>query len=576
MAERKDDLLPFAPEMIAAVSCPALEGEGHAVAFFHVAAEDYAKQITIRDFGIFKCITREELLDGAWMQADKTTRAPNIVAFTAVFNDVSFWVGSLVVNAHDMECRAAIISHFITIAQCLYSMGNLHSLFAVLCGLRSSAVYRLTKTWRRVKSKDIDRLSKLQEFMSESENFLCVREFLYTHPRPCIPYLGMFLTDLTFMRSAHHGDDRETNTLIADLLSYQESQYDVIIDDAIQESLLETHLVRDMKSITSELYRLSLEIQPKLDPGSTATSPVHVLESPRRSRSILPPMDYGHRKAFSLGNSMNHVLARMKPHLGHETKASITSSVADVSDGEHASSTLPKNFHLDVSRARTSLDSVLSSAMTPTPTAATMSADPTSSRGVTPQPSAVIIKEGPLARKTSTLRKYKPQYVMVSSAGVMTIYDRAPNGPSDARVARWQGSLRNARVVPASTTTGAAFIVRANDGSVSFKFRVPSVHDRNGWMAAIQSAVDNASFVPYSQWKTTTTYSPSTTTATISPTTTNIATTTISSATTTPTTTPTTNIPNVPFIIIPSTSNLTAVSLPTPYSSTTLLASDKV
>ena len=26
MAERKEDLLPFAPEMIAAVSCPALEG----------------------------------------------------------------------------------------------------------------------------------------------------------------------------------------------------------------------------------------------------------------------------------------------------------------------------------------------------------------------------------------------------------------------------------------------------------------------------------------------------------------------------------------------------------------------
>lgn len=159
---------------------------------------EIARQLTLKQMSIFCSILPEELLGSQWMKKGGTG-SPNVKALTALSTELSNLVAETILHYHEVKKRASVIKQWIKIAHQCEVLHNYDALMAIICSLNSSTITRLRKTWEAVSPKRREMMKTLQAIVEPAQNHKAVRARLAEHVPPCLPFQGMFLTDLTFV-----------------------------------------------------------------------------------------------------------------------------------------------------------------------------------------------------------------------------------------------------------------------------------------------------------------------------------------------------------------------------------------
>ncbi|KAI0970804.1 ras guanine nucleotide exchange factor domain-containing protein [Xylaria arbuscula] len=245
---------------------------------------ELARQITLKQMSIFCSIKSDELLGSQWMK-NGGVDSPNVKAMSGFSNDLSNLVADTILQHSEVKKRAAMIKQWIKIANQCLELNNYDGLMAIICSLNSSVISRLRKTWDIISPKRRELFRTLQIIVEPANNHRVLRARLQGHVPPCLPFLGMFLTDLTFVdignpaTKQHPGVglqgqgmtvinfDKHTRTakIISDLQRFQLPYRMTEVPD--MQEWLQAQVVRmkelDQSNVQVSYYRKSLLLEPR-------------------------------------------------------------------------------------------------------------------------------------------------------------------------------------------------------------------------------------------------------------------------------------------------------------------------
>ncbi|EFA86730.1 RasGEF domain-containing protein [Heterostelium album PN500] len=160
--------------------------------------EMIARELTVMEFELISALTLNEFSQKAWTKENQAINIQNLIVW---FNRISSWVSTKIISKETPEERAIIIEAFINIANYAKELKNYNCVMEILGSLHNSSISRLKNSWALISPKANELFSSLNTVMSPDINFKMYRKMLslVSPSEPCIPYVGLFLTDYTYL-----------------------------------------------------------------------------------------------------------------------------------------------------------------------------------------------------------------------------------------------------------------------------------------------------------------------------------------------------------------------------------------
>jgi len=235
---------------------------------------EIARQLTLLSSRVFRDIKPKELVNLNWSKKGGPSKAPNVFTMIQRCNLVCRWGQHRILSQEDPKQRSQIISTLARIAYECMQLQNYNDAKAILGCLNSAPVFRLEGTKALI--RESTQIKELDE-MFGGTNWGTMRIKLATLNPPCVPFLGMFLSDLTFVEDGNKDlvkDDahminfdkrRKIARVIQQIQQLQQDQYNLEDVKELQDELMTIEVDIDDEG----LYNLSLKHEPR---RQTATS----------------------------------------------------------------------------------------------------------------------------------------------------------------------------------------------------------------------------------------------------------------------------------------------------------------
>uniref|UniRef100_A0A8C8ENV8 RAS guanyl releasing protein 2 n=2 Tax=Oncorhynchus tshawytscha TaxID=74940 RepID=A0A8C8ENV8_ONCTS len=162
--------------------------------FDHLDSCELATHLTYLEYKSFCKILFQDY--HSFVMHGCTVDNPILERFITLFNSVSQWIQLMVLSKPTAPQRAAVISHFIRVAQKLLQLQNFNTLMAVVGGLSNSSISRLKDTQSHISNETNKVFNSLIELVTSCGNYSQYRRRFSECTGFRFPILGVHLKDL--------------------------------------------------------------------------------------------------------------------------------------------------------------------------------------------------------------------------------------------------------------------------------------------------------------------------------------------------------------------------------------------
>ncbi|KAJ3300426.1 hypothetical protein HK104_000484 [Borealophlyctis nickersoniae] len=261
---------------------------------------EMARQLTLLDFDHFRQVKPYECTDQIWgdkrskeaaasgggrkMQSTELTGIAQMIRHT---NCLTMWIATSIVRGETLKERTAALKFFAQFALHCRELNNFNGITAINAGLSMAPVHRLHKTWEAFAEKYPkihEAYEEVAALVSPKGQYANYRKVLKDLVPPAIPFLGVYLTDLTFIELGNPDflpdshfinfeKRRKVHVVIRAIQSFQRTPYNLTPLEGAQEYFrsLESAAGKGMSMgwteqpllTEDELYDLSLVVEPR-------------------------------------------------------------------------------------------------------------------------------------------------------------------------------------------------------------------------------------------------------------------------------------------------------------------------
>ncbi|XP_015137342.1 rap guanine nucleotide exchange factor 5 isoform X2 [Gallus gallus] len=172
---------------------------------------DLALELTTFDWSLFNAIHEQELIYFTFSRQGSAENTENLSLLLQRCNEVQLWVATEILLCSQLCKRVQLVKKFIKIAAHCKAQRNLNSFFAIVMGLNTASVSRLSQTWEKIPGKFKKLFTELESLTDPSLNHKAYRDAFKKMKSPKIPFMPLLLKDVTFI---HEGNKTFLDNLV--------------------------------------------------------------------------------------------------------------------------------------------------------------------------------------------------------------------------------------------------------------------------------------------------------------------------------------------------------------------------
>ncbi|KAJ5098138.1 Ras guanine nucleotide exchange factor [Penicillium argentinense] len=261
------------PTQNTAAPTPIIPKNMKKLKFLDIDPTEFARQLTIIESRLYSKIRPTECLNKTWQKKvgpGEPEPASNVKALILHSNQLTNWVAEMILMQGDVKKRVVVIKHFVNVADKCRALNNYSTLTSIISALGTAPIHRLGRTWGQVSGRTSAILEQMRRLMASTKNFGEYRETLHLANPPCIPFFGVYLTDLTFIEDGipsltpseliNFNKRAKTAEVIRDIQQYQNVPYLLSPVPELQDYILSN---LQAAGDVHDMYDRSLEIEPR-------------------------------------------------------------------------------------------------------------------------------------------------------------------------------------------------------------------------------------------------------------------------------------------------------------------------